>query len=414
MTTQTRTEKDSRRGQDGSPQFRLLRRPDPARRAEFPDQRPALPAPVHPRAGPDQGAPRPRSTSSWACSTRAVARRHRRRRRARWPTGSCDDQFVVDIFQTGSGTSTNMNANEVIAHRAPTSCWAASSRFAQAGPPERPRQHGPVLATTSSRPRSTSRRWPPSTRTCCRRWRGCETALRAEGRGVHADRQDRPHPPAGRHADPARPGVPGLRRPGRARPTAGWHAAARSCARSPLGGTAVGTGINTHPEFAARGPAVLSRADGFEIRETEQPLPGAEHDGRASWRPAARCKTIAVSLLKIANDIRWLGSGPRAGIGEIELPAVQPGCSIMPGKVNPVIAESVAMVAAQVHRQRRRRSTIAGQSGNFELNVMMPVAAYNLLQSIELLAASCDNFADAVHRGAAGHRARARRWSSRG
>src|SRR5258708_27330957 len=101
--------------------------------------------------------------------------------------------------------------------------------------------------------------------------------------------------------------------------------------------------------------------------------------------------TLAVSLMKIANDIRWLGSGPRAGIGEIELPAVQPGSSIMPGKVNPVIAESVCMVCAQV-MGNHTTITIAGQSGNFEINVMMPVAAYNLLQSINLLAASAHNF----------------------
>ncbi|RIK40117.1 MAG: aspartate ammonia-lyase, partial [Chloroflexi bacterium] len=158
-----------------------------------------------------------------------------------------------------------------------------------------------------------------------------------------------------------------------------------------LGGTAVGTGINTHAEFASRVTSLLSRRYGFEIVETDNHFQAQSTlDGVVAASGAL--KTIAVSLLKIANDIRWLGSGPRAGIGEIDLPAVQPGSSIMPGKVNPVIAESVAMVAAQV-LGNDVTINIAGQSGNFELNVMMPVAAYNLLQSIELLATSSENFA---------------------
>ncbi len=160
-----------------------------------------------------------------------------------------------------------------------------------------------------------------------------------------------------------------------------------------LGGTAVGTGINTHAEFAQRVCAILSEQNGFDVVETSNHFQAQSTlDGVVAASGAL--KTIAVSLMKIANDIRWLGSGPRAGLGEIELPAVQPGSSIMPGKVNPVIAESVTMVCGPGDRQRRHDQSSAGASGNFELNVMMPVAAYNLLQSISLLATSADNFAN--------------------
>jgi fumarate hydratase, class II len=159
-----------------------------------------------------------------------------------------------------------------------------------------------------------------------------------------------------------------------------------------LGGTAVGTGINTHEEFSQRVCAILTEWNGFEVVETSNHFQAQSTiDGVVAASGAL--KTIAVSLMKIANDIRWLGSGPRAGIGEIELPAVQPGSSIMPGKVNPVIAESVAMVSAQVIGNDVTINT-AGASGNFELNVMLPVAAYNLLQSISILATSAGNFAE--------------------
>ena len=159
-----------------------------------------------------------------------------------------------------------------------------------------------------------------------------------------------------------------------------------------LGGTAVGTGINTHPEFSTRVCELLSEWNGFEVRESAHHFQAqGTIDGVVSASGAL--KTLAVSVTKIANDIRWLGSGPRAGLGEIELPAVQPGSSIMPGKINPVIAESAAMVAAQVIGNDTT-ITIAGASGNFELNVMLPVAAFNLLQSIELLSTTCVNLTD--------------------
>jgi fumarate hydratase class II len=154
----------------------------------------------------------------------------------------------------------------------------------------------------------------------------------------------------------------------------------------------VGTGVNTHPEFSQRTCQVLSETTGVEIRET-----GNHFQAQATLdsvvEASGQLKTIAISLHKIANDIRFLGCGPRAGIGEIILPEVQPGSSIMPGKINPVISESMIQVAAQVVGNDATVA-LAGQGGYFELNTMMPVAAYNLLQSVALLANSANNFAD--------------------
>src|SRR5205085_2683906 len=163
------------------------------------------------------------------------------------------------------------------------------------------------------------------------------------------------------------------------------------------GGTAVGTGINAHPEFAARVCGRVSELAGVSIRETNNHFQ-AQNTLDNAVEASGALKTIAVSLMKLANDLRWMGSGPRAGIGELELPEVQPGSSIMPGKVNPVIAESAAMVCAQVIGNDTTVA-LAGQSGNFEINVMMPVAAYNLLQSIDLLASVSRNFTEQCIKG---------------
>jgi fumarate hydratase class II len=167
--------------------------------------------------------------------------------------------------------------------------------------------------------------------------------------------------------------------------------ALRELSEIALGGTAVGTGINTHPEFAKRATEKLSKLIGLTITETENHFQ-AQATLDNAVEASASLRTIAVSLFKVANDVRFLGSGPRAGIGELILPEVQPGSSIMPGKVNPVICESVMMACAQVIGND---ATIAfgGASGNFEINLMMPVVAYDLLQSIELLAAVSENFA---------------------
>jgi fumarate hydratase class II len=159
-----------------------------------------------------------------------------------------------------------------------------------------------------------------------------------------------------------------------------------------LGGTAVGTGVNTHPEFASKVCERLSERFGVEVRETENHFQAqSAMDGTVFVSGAL--KTVAVSLMKLANDIRWLGAGPRANLAEIALPEVQPGSSIMPGKVNPVIAESAMMVAAQVIGNDATIA-LAGQGGNFELNTMLPLIAYNLLQSIDILGSAADNLAD--------------------
>jgi fumarate hydratase class II len=158
-----------------------------------------------------------------------------------------------------------------------------------------------------------------------------------------------------------------------------------------LGGTAVGTGVNADLRFAPRAIELLSELTGLQLRETDNHFQ-AQSTLDAVVETSGVLRMIAISLSKIADDIRWMGSGPRAGLGEIILPEVQPGSSIMPGKVNPVIAESLLQVAAQVIGNDAAIA-VAGQGGHFELNMMMPVAAYNLLESIALLAASARNFA---------------------
>jgi fumarate hydratase class II len=164
------------------------------------------------------------------------------------------------------------------------------------------------------------------------------------------------------------------------------------CERLAQGGTAVGTGINAHPEFGARFAARLRDMTGIEFQPSTDYCEGLASQDTAV-ELSGQLKVLAVSLMKIANDLRWMNSGPLAGIGEISLPTLQPGSSIMPGKVNPVIPEAVAMVCAQVIGNDTT-ITIAGQSGNFQLNVMLPVIAHNLIQSIELLANAARALAD--------------------
>lgn len=303
--------------------------------------------------------------------------------------GKLDDQFVLDIFQTGSGTSTNMNANEVISNR------AIQGLGGQLGSkkPVHPNDHvnlgqssNDVIPTAIhvALLSAIHEELEPALR-------GLEAALSEKAAEfMPVVKTGRTHL---QDATPVRLGQEfegyagqverSIRRLGYAR---------AELSEVALGGTAVGTGINTHPEFARRVCERLSRMNGFEVRETENHFQ-AQSTIDGAVLAGGVFKTIAVSLLKIANDIRWLGSGPRAGIGEIALPEVQPGSSIMPGKVNPVIAESLAMVCAHVIGNDVT-VTIAGQSGNFELNVMMPVAAHNLLESASLLATGTKNFTE--------------------
>jgi fumarate hydratase class II len=160
----------------------------------------------------------------------------------------------------------------------------------------------------------------------------------------------------------------------------------------PQGGTAVGTGLNTHPAFGAKMAEMLSEATDINFKEAVDHFE-AQSTLDAPVELSGQLKTIAVGLMKIGNDLRWMNSGPNSGIGEIHLQALQPGSSIMPGKINPVIEESLTLVCAQV-MGNDAAITIAGQSGNFELNVMQPVVAHNLLQSIEILANAVRNQAD--------------------
>jgi len=288
--------------------------------------------------------------------------------------GQYDAHFPIDVFQTGSGTSSNMNANEVIAHiaaRAGTAVHANDHvNYGQSSNDVIPTAiHVSAALTVHEH---------------------LLPALAHLGKTIDKRaRQLRNVAKTGRtHLMDAMPVTFGQE-------LSGWSAQVASARerigdtlvrvqRLPQGGSAVGTGINADPKF---GPAVaqeLKRLTGVKFESSTNFYEGMSSQD-AAVELSGQLKTLAVSLMKIANDLRWMNSGPLAGLGEIELPALQPGSSIMPGKVNPVIPEATAMVAAQVIGNDAT-ITIGGQSGNFQLNVMLPVIAYNLLQSIELLA----------------------------
>ena len=303
--------------------------------------------------------------------------------------GTLDNQFVLDIFQTGSGTSTNMNANEVISNRA---IQLAGGELGSKSPVH-PNDHvnkgqssNDVIPTAIHLAAlvSMERDFIPALKKL-------QDALEEKSREFDSVVK------TGRtHLQDATPIRLGQEFEGHAgqieRGIQRLHKAREDLAEVALGGTAVGTGVNTHPEFAGRVCERLSQRFGVEVRETENHFQAQSAMDAAVFASGA-LKSVAVSLMKVSNDIRWLGAGPRASLAEISLPEVQPGSSIMPGKVNPVIAESVTMVAAQVIGNDATVA-IAGQSGNFELNVMLPVLAYNLLQSIEILGSASANLAD--------------------
>jgi fumarate hydratase class II len=288
--------------------------------------------------------------------------------------GQYDDQFPIDVFQTGSGTSTNMNANEVIAHVA-----------GKAGAKVHPNDH--VNYGQSSNDVIPTAIHVSATLTASEQ---LLPALKHLKKAIERRaRELRSVPKTGRtHLMDAMPVTFGQE-------LSGWAAQIASAIeriedsikrmrRLPQGGTAVGTGINADPKF---GPAVareLKKLTGVRFDAADNYFEGMAGQD-AAVELSGQLKALAVALMKIANDLRWMNSGPLAGLGEIELPALQPGSSIMPGKVNPVIPEATAMVAAQVIGNDAA-ITIGGQSGNFQLNVMLPLIAHNLLQSIGLLA----------------------------
>ncbi len=301
--------------------------------------------------------------------------------------GKFDQEFVVDIFQTGSGTSTNMNANEVIANRAIEILGGKRGDRSLVHPNDHV-NHG--MSSNDAIPTAIHlaalidirERLTPALSKLAEALRRKSTEFMTVIKTGRTHLQD---------ATPILLGQEFLGYAGQMeRAVERLHFVEERLAQVALGGTAVGTGINTRPQFAGKVLAKLSHLAGIELHETTNHFQ-AQSTLDEVVETSGVLKTIAVGLMKIANDVRWLGCGPRAGIGEIALPEVQPGSSIMPGKVNPVIAEAVCMVAAQVIGNDLT-VTVAGQSGNFELNVMMPVAAYNLLQSIALLSTVVDNF----------------------
>jgi fumarate hydratase class II len=296
-------------------------------------------------------------------------------------SGRHDDDFPLDIFQTGSGTSTNMNANEVIANRA----IELLNGEVGSKTPVHPNDH--VNAGQSSNDVI-----PTAIHVAAFGALSEDLEPALEHLAVALEDKAREFDDVvkiGRtHLQDAVPVRLGQEFSGYARQVR--NGLQRLAAVSPrlaelaLGGTAVGTGLNAHPEFASAVIARLAERTGHSFVPAPNKFEAlAAKD--AAVETSGALKTIAVSLTKIANDLRWLGSGPRCGIGELALPSLQPGSSIMPGKVNPVIPESVLMVAAQV-LGNDVTINFGGLSGNFELNVMMPVIAYNLLQSIEILA----------------------------
>ena len=300
--------------------------------------------------------------------------------------GKLDNQFVVDIFQTGSGTSTNMNTNEVISNRAIEILGGEIGSKT----PVHPNDHvnlgqssNDVIPTSIhvAAANSIHTNLIPSLTKLQ------EALIKKSTEFMPIVKTGRTHL---QDATPVRLGQEFLGYAGQIeRSINRSFKALDELSELAIGGTAVGTGVNTHPEFAKKICEKLSDSLKIEFYETDNHFQSQSTlDNIVS--ASGNLKTIAISLMKIANDIRWMGSGPRGGFGEIELPEVQPGSSIMPGKVNPVIPESVCQVAAQVIGNDAA-ITIAGQSGNFEINVMMPVAAYNLLQSIDILSTSSIN-----------------------
>jgi fumarate hydratase class II len=308
--------------------------------------------------------------------------------------GQLADQFPVDVFQTGSGTSTNMNLNEVIASRANEILTGKKGGRR----PVHPNDHV-NLGQSSNDVIPTALHVSAVVDVKDGLVPVLERLALALGEKSVAFEEIRK---IGRtHLQDAVPIKLGDEFAGYTcqvqksvvRATNITH----ELAELPLGGTAVGNGLNTHPEFAQKVIAHLAEHTGFPFKEARNHFE-AQGARDAAVAASGLLKTIAVSLAKIANDIRWLGSGPRSGLGEIRLPAVQPGSSIMPGKVNPVIPEAVIQAAVQV-MGNDTVVTLAGKGGHFELNAMLPVMIHNLHQSIRLLTGAADIFTQRCIRG---------------
>jgi fumarate hydratase class II len=299
--------------------------------------------------------------------------------------GKHDEQFVIDIFQTGSGTSSNMNANEVISHIA--------NEGIEGDNKVHPNDHVNFGQSSNDVIPTTIR-----VAAVCAVIRDLipalnhlkETFLKKGAEYSHVVKTGRTHlmdampvtieQEFGGYARQIELGIARVK------------AALERVRELPQGGTAVGTGINTHHEFGGKFAANVSSLTGENFIEAVNHFE-AQATVDAPVELSGQLKTIAVSLMKISNDLRWMNSGPNSGIGEVQLAALQPGSSIMPGKVNPVIEESMNMVCAQVIGNDAA-VTVGGLNGNFELNVMLPVVAHNVLQSISILSNAARNFAD--------------------
>ena len=297
--------------------------------------------------------------------------------------GNHDAHFPIDVFQTGSGTSSNMNANEVIGHLASEALGAEVHPNDHVNMSQSSNDAIPTCVHVSAAIAIHEHLLPAL--------RHLSATLEKKSEEVgHIVKTGRTH------LMDAMPVTLGQE-------LDGWrsqvdHAEERlndsmkRLTALAMGGTAVGTGINAHPRFGDKVAVLLEEQTGIAFTSAESKFESLSSQD-AAVETSGQLRVLAVSLTKIANDLRWMNSGPLAGISEIALPALQPGSSIMPGKVNPVIPEAVAMVAAQV-MGNDLTVAMSGQSGNFQLNVMLPVISYNLLQSIELLANACTVLAD--------------------
>ena len=316
--------------------------------------------------------------------------------------GLHDDQFPIDIFQTGSGTSTNMNANEVIATLATERLGAAVHPNDHVNMGQSSNDVIPTAIHVSAYLETATTTLPGLER--------LRSALLTKAEAVdHVVKMGRTHL---MDALPMR----------LSQELGGWavqiaqgqqrvRSALSRISPLALGGTAIGTGVNAHPEFGPRVAKRLSATTGLPFISSRDYFASLSSQD-AAVELSGQFKTVAVSTMKIANDLRWMNSGPIAGIGEIALPALQPGSSIMPGKVNPVIPEAVAMVCAQVIGNDAT-ITVAGQSGNFQLNVMLPVAAHNLLESARLLGTAASVLADKAVAGFSAREERTRDLAER-
>ncbi len=302
--------------------------------------------------------------------------------------GEVDEHFPIDIFQTGSGTSTNMNANEVISHLASEASGLAIHPNDHVNMGQSSNDVIPTAIHVSATLQVEEQLIPALQHL----WAVIDRRCTELDDVIKTGRT---------HLMDAMP-------VSLAQEMSGWSAQIKlgierlqsvtpRISALVQGGTAVGTGINAHEEFAERFAAQMSKLTGHSFSSNPNKFEGLSTQD-AAVELSGQLKTVAVSLMKISNDLRWMNSGPLAGLGEIALPALQPGSSIMPGKVNPVIPESMAMVCAQVIGNDAT-ITVAGQSGNFQLNVMLPVIAYNLLQSIEILANGSRMLADSAIKG---------------